>query len=198
MDNLTLQSVANLVVFVMPGYFAIRVYSSIFAKDDKDFAKLLVESAAFSLIIVSLFNLAWRYIYQHPLPVVTQASYVLSLLVFSVLCGWFFAYLRKWEPVKRAGRLLGVPAPDEDFIRTQFKKLRDSGIVSVTLKSGSVFSGTPQGGSKVRSAHPRQYYFNDVAWYNKKTHKWEKRSGSIIVDLSEVDYLETATALPRD
>ncbi len=198
MDTVTLQGVANTIVYIMPGYFAIRVYVSVFAREDKDFAKLVVESAVFSLVIVSVFNSIWQDVFRHKIPVVTNANYVLLLFIFSLACGWLAAFVRKSERVRQLGRQLGLPGPDEDFMKVQFSKLRKSESVTITLKDGSIFSGTPEGWNTFRIGFPRQYYFNNLAWYDKEKHTWNERTGSIIIDLNEVQYIETAKALPRD
>lgn len=199
MDSyITLQDIANIVLFVMPGYFAIRSYALVYAKNDKDFAKLLIECAVFSLVIVSIFNYGWHHLLHKQLTEVTNAAYVMALLLFSLVLGWLFAYMRDKRPVRWLCQLLRLPEPDEDFMRAQFKKLRPAESVAITLKNGEVFSGTPQGGNTFRVGYPRQYYFNNLAWYNKTSKKWEEREGSLIIDLSEVQYIETDKPLTRD
>jgi len=60
----SLQDVGNIVSFVAPGYFAIQTYSLIYAKRDRNFSKLLIESVVFSLPIVTLTNLLWEKLLQ--------------------------------------------------------------------------------------------------------------------------------------
>jgi hypothetical protein len=202
-DSLTigLQDVANLVVFIAPGYFAGRTYSAVHSKSDKDFSRILLESAVFSLPIVSVYDLIWQQLSDQT-AVSTSVWYVLPLLLVSFAVGLGAAKVRgaKWS--RPIARQLGFPGADEDFMRAQFHKLAGDEAVTVRLKSGSFFSGTPQGGNSYKSGTRRQYFFNNVAWYNNEAKnastQWEERPGSLIIDLDEVMYIETAKSLPRD
>lgn len=185
-----------MVVFVAPGYFAIRTYSLVYSKSDKEFARVLIESIACSLPIVSIFNFLWP---GEPMSVLAT-GYVLLLLGFSILIGYLFSWLRGWgwSPAKRFMRSFGLRAPDEDFIGLQFRKLGKNDIVTVTLKSGAVFSGMPKQGNLYRRDGARQYYFDEVAWYDNAEQAWENRPGGLIIDLAEVEYMETSRPLPAD
>jgi hypothetical protein len=195
---LTLQDVASLVSFVAPGYFAIRTYSLVYAKGEKDLSRLLVESIVFSLPLVSIYNFFWRHFSPSSNLTPTSVRYVLPLLFLSIMAGYLASYFRTRSPVKAGLKWAGLPGPDEDFIRTQFRKLRRSDTVTVTLRNNEVFSGVPQSGNVFRGGMPRQYYFNNIAWYNKKTDKWEERGGSLIIDLADIHYMETSKTLTRD
>jgi hypothetical protein len=194
----SLQDVANLVVFVVPGYFAIRTYAIVYAKADKDFSRLLIESIACSLPIVSIYNVLCNLCTGHNPDTVVNSVYVLLLLVLAIVFGLIAAYVRRQGWAKRLATRLRLPNPEEDFIRLQFRKLTKDDVLTVTLRNGEVFSGMPQGGSAYKPGEPRQYYFNNVGWYNKGNHKWEYRPGSLIIDMSDIEYLETARQLPAD
>lgn len=202
MESITigLQDVANLVVFIAPGYFACRTYSTVHSKGDKSFSRILIESAVFSLPIVAIYNVVWHS-FTDQVAASTSVKYVLPLLILSFLVGLLFARLRAWRWPRSVARRFGFPDADEDFIHALFNQLSKNEAVTVRLKNGSVFSGTPQGGSTYRNGSSRQYYFNNVAWYNdspKAKTNWEERPGSLIIDLEEVMYMETAKALPKD
>jgi hypothetical protein len=199
MDSfISLQDVANIIAFVAPGYFAIKTYALVYAKGEKDFSQLLVVSAIFSLPIVSVFHFIWRYGLGAEDTSNTSAVYALSLVGFSIVIGLGFAYLRKWQPVKVLAKAIGLPGADEDFIKVQFSKLDRDEVVTLFMKNGEIFSGTPQGGNTFRQGEPRQYYFNNLAWYNAEKKRWDERPGSLIIDLSEIEHIETARALPQD
>lgn len=198
MENfITLQDVANVVLFVIPGYFALKTYSVIYAKRERDFSLTVLESIAYSLPIVSLYSLLWELFTNHA-PVFVSARYVIPLLLISVMTGWVVALLRRTSLVKSLARRLRLPNADEDFLRAQFSKLGETEFLTVALRNGDVFSGTPQSGSIMRDGTPRQYSFNDVIWYNKDSGDWEQTEGSIIIDLDEVLYFQTERQLPRD
>jgi hypothetical protein len=192
----SLQDVANLVVFVAPGYFALRTYSLIYSKDEKEFTRLLIESVACSLPIVSFFNFVW----PGTPATVLDIEYILPLLGFSIVAGYGFARLRGWgwKPFKRLMRVLGLHEPNEDFMGSQFQKLGKNDFVTVTLRTGAVFSGMPKQSNTYRRDGARQYYFSSIAWYDQDKGTWDNRPGGLIVDLSEVEYLETSRPLPGD
>lgn len=194
---ITPEDVANVVLFVIPGYFALKTYAIIYAKRERDFSLTVLESIACSLPIISLYNLLWEVLTTKTPPLVS-ARYVVPLLLTSVVVGWLWALLRRTGPVREWARKLRLPAADEDFIRAQFSKLGRTEFLTVALKNGEVFSGTPQSGSIIRDGAPRQYSFNDVIWYDKAKNTWEQTEGSIIIDLDEVQYFLTERRLPRD
>jgi hypothetical protein len=194
----SLEGVANLVVFVVPGYFAIRTYSIVYAKTEKDFSRLLIESIACSLPIVSIYNFMWRVTTGTPPETVVNSAYVLLLLLLAVLLGLGAAYVRRHKWTKRLAGWMRFPGPDEDFMRLQFGKLAKDDVVTVTLRNGEVFSGTPKRWSAYHPGETRQCYFDNIAWYNKGNHKWESRSGSLIINMSDIEYMETAEQLPAD
>lgn len=195
---LTLKDVANIVTLIIPGYVAARAYASVYAKGDKEFARIFIESIVLSLPIVAIFNALWPTSASASDSAVLSPLYVVLLLLFSATIGLLGARVRRFAFIKLLLRPFSVPAPDEDFIRQQFGKLTRNEVVSVTLQNGDVFSGTPQGGNIYHAGHSRQYYFNNIAWYNKDTGAWEERSGSIIIDLSHVLHIETERKLPKD
>jgi hypothetical protein len=198
METVTLESVANIVTFVAPGYFAARAYGVLYAKADKELSRVLVESVLFSLPIIGAYDYLYDLVWPGNLPSTTTAKYALPLVIVSILVGFLFAYLRRTAPVRKLATQLNLPGPHEDFVQTQFRKLESNEPVTVTLRDESVFSGTPQGGSVYRNGQPRHYFFNNVAWYNKEKNEWEEREGSIMLDISDVSYIETANPLPPD
>lgn len=197
--SLTPNSIANVVALIAPGYFAIQAYATVYAKAEKDFSLLLVESIAYGFLIVSIYNAIWRAIFGDQPINALSVSYFLPLLVVSPLIGAGFSYLRSTMPARWIARTLQFPGPDDDFIRVQFKKLPPDSLVTVALKTGEIFSGTPEGLSSYSTKHPQRLYFSNVAWFNKerKTSKWELRPGSIIVATEDILYIETDVTLPK-
>jgi len=194
----TFQDVANIVLFVIPGYFALKTYTIIYSKRDKEFPRIVLESIAYSLPIVSLYTLGWEFVTDKE-PIFASARYVVPLLALSIFVGWLFATLRGLSVFKKLARQFRLPSEaDEDFIRAQFSKLGKNDLVTVALRNGDVFAGTPQAGSILRDGASRQYSFNDIFWYDKNKNNWEQSEGSIIIDLGEVLYFETETQLPRE
>jgi hypothetical protein len=75
MDSfITPQDVANVVLFVIPGYFALKTYAIIYAKHDRDFSHVLLESVAYSLPIIAFYTLLWD-IFTDMKPVMATARF---------------------------------------------------------------------------------------------------------------------------
>jgi len=191
MENvITLQDAANIVTFVAPGYFAIRIYAANYTKRDKEFSRLLVESVVLSFPIAAFTSWLWRLI-TGSVPLSTDALFALTLLLLASGLGFGFSWLRVQWPMRQIADMLGLGMPDEDFIRTKFALLKSNDSVTITLKNGEIFSGTPGGGSMYTKDGPREYYFTDIAWYDKSKGAWDNRPGGLILNLDQVEYIET-------
>lgn len=191
----SLQDVANIVGFVAPGYFAIQVYSLIYAKRDRDFPRLLVESVVFSLPIVALANVVWESILRQPEAANLNGAYAVVLLAVAILCGVLATWLRKRWPLKDLALSFGLGSPNSDFVKTQLERIDvqdpSASSVTVALKNGAIFSGTADQISSYTQDGPLYYSFSNLAWYNSKTSRWQVRAGNIIIERSEIDYIVT-------
>jgi hypothetical protein len=192
---ISLQDVANIVTFIAPGYFAIQVYSLIYAKREREFSRLLVESVVYSLPLVFITNFLWENILHRPHVDSLNLKYSALLFAVSLGFGALSTYLRVHWPVNAIAAKLGLGSPDEDFIKTQLLRLKaddpDKNVVTVTLKDGKVFSGTVNRLSRYAHNGPKHYCFANLAWYNQKTKRWEEREGSLIIEREEIQYIET-------
>lgn len=197
--SFTPDSIATVVALIAPGYFAIQAYSIVYAKAEKDFSRLLVESIAYGLLIVSIYNFVWRLIFDGNEINTLQVGYFVPLLILAWLLGAGFSFLRNTRVAHWIATRLRFPGPDDDFIRVQFKKLPPDSLVTVTLKTGETFSGTPEGLSTMSNKYPQRLYFSNIAWFNKdnKSRKWEVRTGSIVVGTEDILYIETDVQLPK-
>lgn len=190
---ISVQDVATIITFIAPGYFATATYTLRFAKSERAFSKLIIESIAWSFPIVAITKLIWeRGLGKQAVPP-TDTLYVMLLLIFSFIAGLMFTELRIRWPIKNIALWLGLASPDEDFLRSHFDGMRKSASVAVELKSGKKFSGTPSQGSIHSKNGPRRYCFNYVVWYDKKKDAWidNPQNESIVIDLSEVEYIVT-------
>lgn len=197
--SFTPDSIANVVALVAPGYFAIQAYAIVYAKAEKDFSRLVVESIAYGLLIVSVYNFAWRLIFgDNPINALA-VGYFVPLLITSWLLGAGFSFVRDTRLAHWIAKRLHFPGPDDDFIRVQFKKLPPDSLVTVTLKTGEIFSGTPEGLSTMSNKYPQRLYFSNIAWFNKdrKRSRWEVRPGSVIIASEDILYIETDLPLPK-
>lgn len=191
----SLQDIANIVSFVAPGYFAMQVYSLVYAKKERDFSKLLIESVIFSLPIVALSNIIWEQILNCKPVVGISAKYTLLLTIIAVTGGIIATLLRKRWPFKDIALLFGLGSPNGDFVKTQLERIdvndADNSSVTVSLKNGSIFSGTSDRIDRYSHDGPLYYYFANLAWYNKHSDAWEEQDGGIIVERSEIEYIVT-------
>lgn len=191
----SLQDVANIVSFIAPGYFAMQVYSLTYAKKDRDFSRLLIESVVYSLPIVTAVNIFWEKILRQSTVASVEIWYALVLLLAAILSGALVTFLRTQWPIRDIAAKMGLGSPDEDFVKAQFLRIdarnAKKNPITVTLKSGAVFSGTADRLSRNDQNGYKYYYFANLAWFNETTGDWDEREGGIIVERSEIEYIET-------
>lgn len=191
----TLQDVANIVTFIVPGYFAMQVYSFVYAKRDRDFARLLIESVVYSLPIITIVNALWGLVFSQPPATAVSVGYALLTLAVSLAVGFLVAKLRVWRPVVAVIERLGIGSPHDDFVKAQLLRVQydddTQNAVTVRLKSSSTFSGTPNRMSRYAHGTPSYYYFANLAWFNERTRRWDEREGGIIVRGDEIEYIQT-------
>lgn len=197
---ISVEEVANVATLIAPGYFFILGYSLIYSRNEKNFSKVLVESIAFSLPIVGIYNFIWKWIADDNTIKTTDLNYFMPLILGAVLLGFGISHLRKTKRVRKIATKLNIPGPDTDFIKVQFQKLKTNSTVTVTLKNGEVFSGTPKSLGTYVKGNPREYTFNNIAWYkpNARTNKWDYREGTLIININEIQYIETSERLKDD
>jgi hypothetical protein len=194
---LTPEGLSSIIFFLMSGYFAIKTYSLIYSKPERDFSRVLVESAIFSALIVAFYDPAFRYLSSSSGVVRTGFTYIFGLFACAIILGFVTAKVRGSKIGRKIAAKLMLPEVDEDFLKYQFSSLRDNEPVTITLKNEKIFSGTPQSGSPFRNGGQRHYAFNDIAWYDEKSHQWDERPGSVLVDLCEVQFIETTSPVSQ-
>ena len=199
MENsfVSLQDVANIVVFVAPGYFAMQVYSLVYAKKDRDFSRLLIESIIYSLPIVTIVNIVWQNVLVQPPVSTLNIAYALLIFVASLFFGGLATILRASQPIQSLATRIGLGSPDEDYVKRQLMRIDtldpNKNSVTVKLKSGTVFSGTIDrlDMSRYTPDGPMYYYFSNLAWFNENTDEWDVREGGILIERGEIEYIET-------
>lgn len=198
--ELTKDSLASIVGIIAPGYLAIQVYSAVYSKARKDFAQMLLDSIVYGLLIVASYDAA-----LHILGIRTDSvlsfGYYMPLLAISPLLGLTASYLRRRRPLQRLALALNLPGPDDDFLRDSFKRLPAGSVVTVTLKSGEIFSGTLDSlevGPQIARTEQKMS-FGDLAWYreHKRKSHWEARPGNLIVSAGDILYIETDLPLNK-
>jgi hypothetical protein len=194
-SSVSLQDVANVVTFIAPGYFAIQVYSLIYAKKQRDFSRLLIESIICSLPIVALGNLLWERVFRQAPVSSLNARYAFMLLIVAVATGSIITFLRVHWPIKTIADKCGLGSPNEDFIKSLLLRIDakdpNHNAVTVTLKSGTIFSGTVDRLSRYSLDGPKYYVFSNLAWFNAANGSWDEREGNLLVERQEIEYMET-------
>lgn len=187
--GVSLQDIANIVTFIAPGYFAITIYAIKYAKTERNIWKLVIESIVWSLPLIALTNYIWEQVFGKQPVTTLDKEYTVILLTIAVIAGFLAAWLRQKPPINWIVARLGIDSPHEDFIRIHFETLDPQDPVSVKLKSGAAFSGTPSKGSIYSKDGPRKYCFEYIAWYDDKKEKWEETDDTLMVDFRDIEYI---------
>lgn len=194
-DPITLESIANIVVFIAPGYFALRVYALINSKRQRDFSVLAVESIVYSLPIVAAVNFIWINLLNQPETSALDAGYALLLIITAVVVGALATFARNHWPAREIAAKLGLGSPNEDFIKTQLQRIDTSdpenNTVVIKLKNGGLFSGTIDQFSRYDTNSPMYLYLSNLAVFDDNLKSWIERDGGLIIERGEVDYIET-------
>lgn len=159
-----------------------------------------MESIVFGFLIAGLYKVCLYLLAGTGDVNLLRLRHFLPLLILSPLLGIFFGIIVDAKPVRTLRRKLRLPGPDDDYLRVLFKGLKTSSIVTVALKSGEIFSGTPEGWSTFSPNAPQRIYFNNIAWYRTrgKRQHWELRDGSLIVLVDDIAYIETDEQIAKD
>jgi len=199
--SLTPDAIGMIVSFIVPGYLAIRAYTLVHTKVEKDFSKLAVESIAYSLLITGLYNAVWRHWFlrhaQDKTLYTTSVKYALPLLALSILIGYLWGRLRSKKPFNAISKWLNLPTPSDDFLADQFGKLQNNEYVTVTLNDGKIFRGVRSQISVYRKDEEQMCAFDYIAWYRKDNGTWDSRNGSLVLGVKDIEYIETNNVLPK-
>ena len=191
----SLQDVANIVTFFAPGYFALQIYALAYAKRDRDFSRLAIESVVYSLPIVTLAYALWHGLFRQPAVTSLNVLYTCLVIATAIVAGTIVTILRTRWPLKHIAASFGYGSPDEDFVKSQLLRIDvknpHKSPVTVKLRSGPIFSGTADRMSRYAYDGPMYYYFTNLAWYDEKRQKWDEREGGIIIGRDEIEYIET-------
>lgn len=195
-EFISLQNVANIVTFLAPGYFAMQMYQLMYGRREREFSHTFVESVVYSLPLVALANLVWEKLIHHQVMENLNGEYAILLIALSIVCGTLVGRIRGLVLIQNLlEKVWHVELYRVDFLQKQLLRLdnydRNKSAITVTLKSGGVFSGTVDQLS--RSPHEGQLYcsFTNLAWFNPSTGKWDERKGNLIISRSEIEFIET-------
>lgn len=192
MTPVSLEDVANVATFIAPGYVLLQIYAIKYSKPQRAFGRLFVESIVCSLLIVAVANVVWEYVLGQAPASALNFGYALLLFAVAGLLGLGLTYLRVHWPIKGIAQSWGFGSPDEDFIKLQFARLKpEHSGVTVTLRDGTVFAGTPDRMSRHSDNSHQYYYFTHISSYNPSSGKWSARPGGIIVERSDILHIET-------
>lgn len=187
-DAPTAVDVGHIITYIAPGYFANKFYEHRYSRPEKEQFNLFVVSVAASLPLVAATNqiCSWLDISTNP----THAAYALLLLGLSVVAGVALRIARDSDiAIKR----FKFPPRGTVLSTRLLRNLpAESSVVTLTLKSGRILSGTPQSGTGDPDSPARELYVNYPAWWNDDKEGgpgWTDApdAGGVIINLEDVE-----------
>lgn len=134
--------VANILIFVVPGFFARLGYTARFPQRPSEPGHQLIVSIALSVPLVALARELADLVGISTTS--TSAAFAIELVVIGLVAGYLAASLRAWKRVRELMRSLGMPFPPEATIYEQtLLQLPEDGQVTITLKGDRVVTGYP-------------------------------------------------------
>ena len=110
-DAPSASDVANIVVFVVPGFFARLGYLARFPQRRQEPAYALIISIAASVPLVALANSVADFLALEAEPL--NAAYGLLLVTLGLVVGYLTAVLRGWSTVRSVLQVIGIPFDPE-------------------------------------------------------------------------------------
>jgi hypothetical protein len=187
----TPDDVANLITLVAPGFFAYSAYTYRFPQRARSEIPTLVVSVALSLPIVALGT--WITRHWSDAPTATDLDYAAVLVSLGLASGWLAGLLRDLPLSQRVLSKVGVAhAPDATVLGRVIRNLPTPTLVTVTLKDGTSFSGSPRWATDDPEAEHRELFLTRAVWWDDQLSDWPERPahGGILVDLAEVQAIE--------
>lgn len=185
MDAPSADDVGNILIYVVPGFFARLGYLARFPGRPQDPSYAFIVSVALSVPLVALTSAAADHLGLST--EATNAGFASLLVVVGLLAGYLAALTRSLGWVRRLLRRGKIRFDPEATVYEQTLLELESSPVSVSLKDGRTVSGQPiLGPGYEEPGSPRELYLVDIEWRDDKTGDWTDGSKALIVNLDEV------------
>lgn len=179
--------VANILIFVVPGFFARIGYRARFPQRDQQPTFALVVSVALSLPLVAvadeIADLAGIATES------TDSWYALLLVALGLLAGYLAASLRAANWFRKVLAYFKMPFPPEATIYEQtVLKMPAEGLVTVVFKDGRIVCGFPAiGPTYVEPGEAREMYLVAPRGFDQESGEWIGVGNGMVVNLAEIE-----------
>jgi hypothetical protein len=195
-DTITAEEVGRVLLYVAPGFFAVKAWQYRFPQRQREHFETLVVSAAVSVPLVALVDVFRRKldITRNPL----SLSYVTLLLGVSIVVGYAAALIRGTDRARSFLVRLGSDSDPESAVlaRTVARVPRENSRVVVLFSDGRVLSGCPHSWTRDPDANVRELFLSYAAWWDETADEgegeWEDQRdhGGVLVNLADVMAIE--------
>lgn len=189
-DLLDMNKLLLFIVFIIPGFISIKVYSLLVPSIEKDSSKLVIDAITYSCINYASFSwailLMEYYLNYSDHPIWNSFFYLILLFITPVLLPWILVNIRKRDFIQK-----NMPHPTKtpwDFVFAQ----RDSYWAIITLKNGKKFAGKYSTSSFTSSYPEKEQIYLEESWIMNSDGGFDRsriNSKGIII-LSEIESIE--------
>jgi hypothetical protein len=182
----TAADVANILVYVVPGFFARLGYLARFPQRRQETAYALIVSVAASVPLVAIVNEIAEALGLEANPV--NAVYCVSLVVVGLCAGYLTAVARGWQPIRDVLGRIGIPfQPEATIYERVLVGTPETLQVTVTFEDGQVVGGYPADGpSFVEAGEVREMFLDQESWWDYEKCEWSEPGNGVIVNLDQV------------
>lgn len=197
-DAPSASDVANIVVFVVPGFFARLGYLARFPQRRQEPAYALIISIAASVPLVALANSVADFLALEAEPL--NAAYGLLLVTLGLVVGYLTAVLRGWSTVRSVLQVIGIPFdPEATVFERTLLGLPENAEVTVAFNDGQVVSGYPAvGPGFVEAGEARELYLTSQRWWNFASEDWTEAGDGVVVNLDQVRTISVSSDQPAE
>lgn len=201
-DILTPDNIANVIIFLAPGYIARQLYRSVFFKKELGDTPTLITSAIYSLPIVTISkgltdvidNQRLR-LHKHLLiihPVWSDWKYLLLLLLITLIIGYGALTFRRSKNGRLLVKKLGFSSPEPTLYQGLMRVDHQLSVSTVVLKDGRTFGGIWTGEQTNDSIDTTALYFNRIRWLGTgRNRQWgPETQSSILVPIDSIQFIE--------
>jgi hypothetical protein len=186
-DAPTAEDVGNILIFVVPGFFARVGYTARFPQPQQEPSYALIVSVAVSVPLVAIARELAEGLNLGTAP--TDPKFAVLLVVIGLTAGYLAALLRGSTEVRALAQRLRIPFEPEAtiFEQTLLRLDDEEAKVTVGLKDDRAVSGYPAlGPAYTKPGEARELYLVGPEWWDSETEQWIDGGAGIVINLDEV------------